>query len=81
MARAGFSVVVTGSGKTLTFNGANTYTGGTTIIFFGTLSLGNSAGAGTGAITFAANAGATLAIESGVDVAECDLRLRRRRHG
>jgi autotransporter-associated beta strand protein len=61
------SLTLNGAG-TLSLNAANTFTGGVTIDA-GTLSLGNTSGAGSGAITFATGANATLALASGVDPA------------
>jgi autotransporter-associated beta strand protein len=53
---------------TLALDAANTFTGDVTIDS-GTLYLGNSAGAGSGAITFAPGADATVAMPDGVDPA------------
>jgi autotransporter-associated beta strand protein len=56
------TLVKTG-GATLSLTGTNTYTGGTTLSV-GTLSLGNSSGLGSGALTMAS--GTTLALGSGI---------------
>ncbi|HXC29440.1 MAG TPA: ParB-like protein, partial [Stellaceae bacterium] len=57
------SVVADGAG-TVTFGGDNTFSGGVTIDE-GVFELANAGAAGTGAITFAANADATLKIDLG----------------
>jgi len=55
---------------TLVLTAANTYSGGTSVVA-GTLEVANSAALGTGNVTVdnAANAGATLKIDSGINVA------------
>jgi autotransporter-associated beta strand protein len=58
------SVTIAGSG-TVKLGAANTYAGGTTLRG-GILELGNSTAAGSGAITFAPGAAATLLLDAGV---------------
>src|SRR5262249_40356232 len=60
-------LVLNGSG-TLDLSAANTFTGGVTIEK-GTLELSNSTAAGSGAISFAAGAKATLALDAGIHLA------------
>src|SRR5271165_4629231 len=61
------ALVLSGPGD-FQFQGANAYSGGTTIEG-GELELGANTSAGTGEIAFAANAYATLILDSGVDPA------------
>jgi hypothetical protein len=63
---AGSAGLLLNGAGTLELSAANTFVGGITVDS-GTLSLGNNAAAGSGQITFAGNAGASLLIASGVD--------------